>query len=506
MNFRMIRYITGQLLIAEGALMALPFAVALIYGEFSSLWAFVIPMAALFILGALTVIFKPEDKTLGVKEGFVTVGLSWIVLSLFGALPFVISGLIPNYIDALFETVSGFSTTGSSILGADAYEKLWHPELCADSAMMGMRGIFFWRSFTNWIGGMGVLVFVLAIMPQQDMKSSRLVHVMRAEMPGPKVDKIVPTIKKTAGIMYGIYIVMTVTCATLLLCGGMDLYESVVTSFSVAGTGGFSIWPDSMASFTGSAVAHPNFCVWVMSIFMILFGINFNLYYLILTGKALSALFSEELRWYAGVIAVGTTLIAIDTFTRFQNIGDTMRHSVFQVATMISSTGFATDDFNQWGNIAKTTMIILMFIGACAGSTGGGIKISRIVIALKSTAQEVGHMIAPRRVKAVHFEGKAVDKDTQRGVFAFIITYAFIFFGSILAITIFDARNFETSFSAVLTCINNMGPGFGDVGPMSNFAHLSYASKIVLSLDMLFGRLEIFPMLLLFSPAVWFKK
>ena len=505
MNFKMIRYITGQLLIAEGALMALPFAVTLIYGEFSNVWAFVIPMAALFILGALTVIFKPEDKTLGVKEGFVTVGLSWIVLSLFGALPFVISGLIPNYIDALFETVSGFSTTGSSVLGADAFDKLWHPELSSESAMMGMRGIFFWRSFTNWIGGMGVLVFVLAIMPQQDMKSSRLVHVMRAEMPGPKVDKIVPTIKKTAGIMYGIYVVMTLICTVFLLFGGMDLYESLATSFSVAGTGGFSIWPDSMVSFNGT-VAHPEYCVWVMSIFMLLFAINFNLYYLILTGKVLAALFSEELRWFVGIVGVSTVLIACDTYKRFGNIADTLRHSVFQVSTIISSTGFATDDFNQWGNIAKTTLIILMFIGACAGSTGGGIKISRLVISLKSTAAEVRHMISPRRVKSVHFEGKPVDKDTQRGVFAFIITYVFLFFGSLLAITLFDSRGFETTFSAVLTCINNMGPGFGDVGPMSNFAHLSYASKIVLSLDMLFGRLEIFPMLLLFSPAVWFKK
>ena len=505
MNFRMIRYITGQLLLAEGALMLFPLTVSLIYGEFLNLWAFAIPIATLLILGILMVIKKPSNTTLGAKEGFVTVGLSWIVLSLFGALPFVISGLIPNYIDAFFETVSGFTTTGSSVLGADAFAKLWTPELSSESAMMGMRGVFFWRSFTNWVGGMGVLVFVLAVMPQQDMKSSRLVHVMRAEMPGPKVDKIVPTIKKTARIMYGIYIVMTLVCTAFLLFGGMDLYESLTTSFSVAGTGGFSIWPDSMVSF-GGTVAHPEYCIWVMSIFMLLFSINFNLYYLIITGKALSALFSEELRWFIGVVVGATAFIAFDTFERFGNFADTLRHSFFQVSTIISTTGFATDDFNLWGNLSKTVLLIIMFIGACAGSTGGGIKISRLVIALKSTVAEVRHMIHPRRVKAVRFEGRTVDNDTRRGVFAFMITYVFIFFGSFLLVAMFDGRSIETTFSAVTACINNIGPGLDDVGPMSNFASLSYASKIVLSLDMLFGRLELFPMLLLFSPSVWLEK
>lgn len=502
MNYKMIRYITGQLLLSEGVLMLLPLIVSLVYGEFLNIWAFVIPITALLILGALMVIKKPANSTLGAKEGFITVGLSWIVLSLFGALPFVISGLIPNYIDAFFETVSGFSTTGSSVLGTDAFSKLWAPGLSAESAMMGMRGVFFWRSFTNWMGGMGVLVFVLAIMPQQDMKSSRLVHVMRAEMPGPKVDKIVPTIKKTAGIMYGIYVALTLSCAAFLLCGGMDLYESLTTSFSVAGTGGFSIWADSMVSFNGT-VAHPEFCIWVMSAFMVLFSINFNLYYLILTGKALSALFSEELRWFAGIVTASTALIAFSTFERFGNVGDTLRHSFFQVATIISTAGFATDDFNAWSSLAKTVLLILMFIGACAGSTGGGMKISRLVIALKSTIAEVRHMIHPRRVQTVRFEGKPVDKDTRRGVLAFIITYCFIFFGSFLLLAIFDGESIETMFSAVASCMNNIGPGFDKIGPMSNFASFSYASKIVLSIDMLFGRLEIFPMLLLFSPGVW---
>ncbi len=501
MNFKMIRYIIGQLLLAEGALMLLPFAVTLIYGEFSNVWAFVIPIAALLVLGALMVIFKPADKTLGVKEGFITVGLSWIVLSLFGALPFVISGLIPNYIDAFFETVSGFTTTGASVLGANDFSKLWTPE----ASLIGMRGVFFWRSFTNWIGGMGVLVFVLAVMPQQDMKSSRLVHVMRAEMPGPKIDKIVPTIKKTAGIMYGIYIVLTLMCTALLLFGGMDLYESLTTAFSTAGTGGFAIWADSMASF-GGTVAYPEFCVWVLSVFMLLFAINFNLYYLIITGKVLSALFSEELRWFIGIVVCAIALVCIDTNAAYASFSDTLRHSVFQVSSIISTTGFATYDFNIWGNLAKTVLLIIMFIGACAGSTGGGIKVSRIIIAFKNTMAEVRHMIHPRRVKAVRFEGKTVDKDTQRGVFAFIIAYAFIFFGSFLLVSIFDGRSIETTFSGVAACINNIGPGLGDVGPTSSYASLSYVSKIVLSFDMLFGRLELFPMLLLFSPSVWFEK
>jgi len=496
MNFKMIKYITGQLLLAEGALMLLPLAVSLMYGEFSSIWAFIIPIAALLILGLLMVLFKPENTTLGVKEGFVTVGLSWIVLSLFGALPFVISGLIPNYLDAFFETVSGFTTTGSSILSPSDFGTPW---------LEGLRGIFFWRSFTNWIGGMGVLVFVLAVMPQQDMKSSRLVHVMRAEMPGPKIDKIVPTIKKTASIMYGIYIVMTLACTALLMFGGMDLYESLTTTFSAAGTGGFAIWPDSMATF-GGTVASPNFCVWTLTVFMLLFAINFNLYYLIISGKVLSAIFSEELRWFLGIVISAVTIVFISNINEYTSISENLRHSAFQVSSIISTTGFATDDFNMWGNLAKTVLLIIMFIGACAGSTGGGIKVSRLVIALKSTVAEVRHMIHPRHVNVVRFEKKAVDEATRRGVFAFIITYVFIFFGSFLVISIFDAPSIETGFSSVAACINNIGPGLGEVGPASNFASLSYVSKMVLSFDMLFGRLEIFPMLLLSSPAVWFKK
>lgn len=501
MNYKMLRYITGQLLIVECLLMFLSLIVSLVYGEFANLEAFIIPMAAMLIIGLLFSLKKPENKTLKVKDGFVIVGLSWIVLSFFGCLPFVISGLIPNFIDAFFETVSGFTTTGSSVLSASDFDKLWAPA----SVELGMRGVFFWRSFTNWIGGMGVLVFVLAIMPQQDMKSSRLVHVMRAEMPGPKVDKIVATVRKTAAIMYAIYVVMTAAQVVLLLFGGMDLYESLCTSFSTAGTGGFAVWSDSMVSF-GGTVTHPDYCIWVIGIFMFLFSINFNLYFLILTGKIAAALFSEELRWFVGIVLTSTAIVTANLYSVYGNISDSVRHAFFQVSTVISTTGFATDDFNLWPNISKPLLLILMFIGACAGSTGGGIKVSRLIIAVKGTWAEIRRMIRPREIKKVFFEKKAVEGDTVKGTFAYIVAYCFIFFASFLFISLIDGQNIETSFSSVAACINNIGPGLGEVGPASNYAFYSPISKIVLSLDMLLGRLEIFPLIFLFSPSVWREK
>ena len=503
MNYKMLRYVTGQLLIAEGILMLLPLVTSLIYGEFGMLHAFLIPMAALFLIGFLLSFKKPENKTLRAQDGFVVVGLSWIIMSAFGCLPFIISGLIPNFVDAYFETVSGFTTTGATVLESADFAKLWDPA----TSQTGLRGVFLWRSFTNWIGGMGILVLVLAIMPQQDMKSSRLIHIMRAEMPGPKVDKVVATVKKTAAIMYGIYIALTAFMAVLLLFGGMDLYEALCTSMSTAGTGGLAIWSDSMASFSTSSVAFPEYCVWVVAIFMCVFSINFNLFYLIITGKALTALLSEELRWFVGIVLVGTAFVTFNvTFSSlavYDNLGDGLRHAFFQISTIMSSTGFATDDFNLWPNASKMVLLSLMFVGACAGSTGGGIKISRIVIAFKSTWSEIRHMIHPRRVKKVMFENKSVDTDTKRGVFAYMVAYVLIFVASFLVIAIVDGKSVETTFSAVTTCINNMGPGLDEVGPSASFMGLSYVSKIVLILDMLLGRLEIFPILLLFYPTVW---
>ncbi len=501
MNFKMLRYITGKLLLAEGALMLIPLVTMLIYGEFGMLYSVLIPIVMLLVLGFLLSLRKPARSALSAKDGFVVVGLSWVILSFFGCLPFVLSGLIPNLIDAYFETVSGFTTTGASVLFAEQYDMLWNPV----DASMGMRGIFLWRSFTNWIGGMGVLVFVLAIMPQQDMKSSRLVHIMRAEMPGPKVDKIVATVRKTAAIMYGIYVGLTLTQVVFLLFGGMGLYESLCVSFSTAGTGGLSIWSDSMVTF-GGMVAHVEYCQWVVAAFMFIFSINFNLYYLILTGKALSALLSEELHWFIGITVTATALITYNIYSICGNLADAVRHAFFQVSTVLSTSGFATDDFNLWPNLSKTLLLVLMLVGACAGSTGGGIKVSRLVISVKSTWAEIRHMTNPRQIKKVRFEKKSVDSDTVRGVFAYMVAYILIFFISFLAIAIADGQSIETSFSSVATCLNNIGPGLDAAGPMSNFAFYSPVSKIVLTLDMLLGRLELFPILLLFSPSTWKEK
>lgn len=502
MNIKMIRYIIGRLLIAESVLMALPLIVMLVYGEFGQLPSLLIPMAVLAIIGALCVAFKPKDKTLKAKDGFVTVGLSWIVLSLFGCLPFVISGLIPNFVDAFFETVSGFTTTGASVLYAEDFTKLWEPE----NPLFGMRGIFFWRSFTNWIGGMGVLVFVLAVMPQQDAKSSRLVHVMRAEMPGPKVDKIVSTVKKTSAIMYGIYAALTAALTILLLFGGLDLYGSLCTALATAGTGGFSIWADSLVSFGGGGAA-VEYCTWIVAIFMFLFAVNFNVYFLILTGKIVNAIFSEELAWFVGIVLASTGFLTFMGTEHFGNVWDSLRHSFFQVSTIISTSGFATDDFNQWHAASKTLLLILMFIGACAGSTGGGIKVSRLVIAFKSAVSEIRHMGKPREVRRIRFERKPVENDTIKGVLAFIVAYVFIFFASFLIVAIADGQSIETSFSAVAACLNNIGPALDKAGPMSNYdVAFGYVSKIVLAFDMLLGRLEIFPIIMLFSRSVWRDK
>lgn len=497
MNYRMISYIMGRLMVVECLLMALPLVVSLIYGEYQMILSFIIPMILLLVIGSALSIRKPKDMRIYAKEGFVTVGLSWIVVSLFGCIPFIISELIPDFIGAFFETVSGFSTTGASVLTGSDFSKLWDPIYAEE----GMRGIFFWRSFTNWIGGMGVLVFVLAIMPQQDMSSSRMVYVMRAEMPGPKVDKIVSTVKKTSAIMYLIYTTMTAIEVALLLFGGMDLYESLCTSFSTAGTGGFSIWADGMQTLGGDASY--NYCIWVIAIFMFLFSINFNVYFLMITGKIASALFSEELWWFVGIVSASTLIITANIYSMCQNFGDALMHSFFQVCTIVSTAGFATQDFNLWPNLSKILMLVLMFVGACAGSTGGGMKVGRLVIAIKSALGEIGHMLNPRRIKRVMFERKAVDEETIHGTFAYIVSFAAIFFASFLAITFVDGHDIETSFSAVASCLNNIGPGLGKVGPIENYTVYSPLSLIVLSFDMLFGRLEIFPMIMLFSPSVW---
>ena len=481
MNHKMIFYTLGQILKLEAALLALPLVVSLIYQE-NQILAFLIPMLAVATLGILLTIKKPEQKNLFAKEGFVIVGLSWIVLSLFGCLPFIISGSIPNFIDALFETISGFTTTGSTILSGDRIEGL-------------TKGIAFWRSFTHWIGGMGVLVFVLAILPNTDGKS---IHILRAESTGPKIGKIVSKIRITARILYLIYIAISLTEIIFLVCGDMNLYESIVYTFSTAGTGGFATKGASLA-------AYSSYSQIVVGIFMLIFGMNFNMFYLLLLGDFKSVLKNEELRWYLGVVITATIIITVNVFYAYDNvtpIGTTIRDSFFTVSSIITTTGFCTANFDLWPALSKTIIIILMFIGAMAGSTGGGIKVSRVVILLKSFRREVKRLLHPNSVEAIKLEGKSLDESIVKGVNSYLIAIIIIFLFGVLLISI-DGESLITNISAMAACLNNVGPGLDKVGPIGNYSIFSGFSKVVLSLSMLAGRLEIYPILMLFNPRTY---
>ncbi len=481
MNRRMVIYTIGQLIGVEAAVMMLPLCVSLIYGEGS--WkAFLITIGIAIVLSALGLLLsRPKSHVIYAKEGFATVALAWIIMSGIGALPFVISGEIPNYIDAFFETVSGFTTTGSSIVRD--VEALSH-------------GILFWRSFTHWLGGMGVLVFVMAILPSS---SDRSIHLMRAEVPGPVVGKLVPKIKETAKILYLIYMVMTFIEVIFLLCGGMPLFDSLVHSFGTAGTGGFGIKADSIGGYS-------SYCQWVITIFMLLFGINFNLFYLCLIRRFKSVLKSEELWAYLGIVLAAATIITVNIMPIYNSLSRSIRLSVFQVASIITTTGYATADFNTWPVLSKGILLILMFFGACAGSTGGGFKISRVVLLLKAVKREFHRLIHPRSRTTIRFEGKNVDEGTISGVECYLALYV-ICFVSIFLILCFE-KNFdiETNFSAAASCFNNIGPGLGSVGPVLNFADYSAVSKIVLSIAMLLGRLELFPLIITLAPSTWTKK
>lgn len=481
MNYRMVSYIIGQIVRVEGILMIPSLVVSVIYGE-SAFAAFLIPIVLSVAAGTLLTIRKPSNTDIFAKEGFVTVGLSWIVLSLIGALPFVIDGCIPSFVDAFFETVSGFTTTGASIL--------------TEVESLG-RGILFWRSFTHFVGGMGVLVFVLAILPQADTRSVKLMHVMRAEVPGPKVGKLVSKIGRTARIMYGIYIGLTVIEMILLLAGGMPVYDSIVNSFATAGTGGFAIKNASIAAYDSAYIDY------VIGIFMFLFGVNFNLYYLILIGHVGEALRSEELRWYLIITGVSTALIAADIYEIFGSVGDSVRYAFFQVTTVMSTTGFATSDYNTWPALSKVILALLMFCGACVGSTTGGIKVGRIILLVKSGLREIKYMLHPRAVVAVRSEGKPVERDVLRGANSYMIVYIMLFTASLFLVEMVEECDLVTGFTAVSACLNNVGPGLGEVGPAGNFAALTPFTKILLSIDMLAGRLEIFPLLMLFAPTTW---
>ena len=476
----MVFYTCGQMLLLEAVLLILPLVTALIYRESCSI-AILISIGAALIIGALImVVSKPKDTVIYSREGFIITALTWVLFSAIGALPFVISGEIPSYIDAFFETVSGFTTTGASIL--TNVEAMSH-------------GLLMWRSFTHWVGGMGILVMVMAVAP---MMTDRSIHIMRAEMPGPVVGKLVPRVRQTAKILYIMYIVLTLVEIVLLLFGGMNLFESMTYTFGTAGTGGFGIKADSMAGYSP-------YLQWVVTIFMFIFGINFNLYYLALIKRFKAVFSSEELWTYVGIVAIATLSIAINIRTMYQTVGETIRHSAFQVMTIVSTTGYATTDFDLWPQFSKTIILLLMVIGACAGSTAGGLKISRVVMLFKSVRRELKRILHPRSVSAVHFEGKPLDDSTISGVCIYFVLYVAIIIVVLFLIS-FEPFDFETRFSSVLACFNNIGPGLGAVGPTGSFAEYTGFSKIVLSISMLLGRLEIYPMLFALSPSVWIKK
>lgn len=474
MNYKMILYIMGQILKSVGLFMLLPVIVGFIYGEKHVIESFGIPFIAVMIISFIFTIKKPKNNSIFSMEGFVSVAASWIMMSVVGAVPFMISGEIPHFSDAFFETVSGFTTTGATILN--------------DVEAMS-KSCLFWRAFTHWIGGMGILMFVLAIMSSND---SRTMHMMRAECAGPKAGKLVSKSKFSARILYGIYISLTVLEIIMLLFGGMPLYDAIIHAFSSAGTGGFSIW--------GNSIAHYNsvYVEMVIAVFIIMFGINFNVYYYMLIKKFSLAFRNEEVRTYLGIIITATAIIALNTLKIFGSAGEALRHSFFMVASTITSTGFATVDTAQFPVFSQTLLTLLMFVGSCAGSTGGGMKVSRILILFKTGIKELKYIVNPRAVAIVKIDGKPVENDVVRGVSSYFILFMLIFCISLLLVTL-DRYSMEESASAVITCMNNIGFGVGRFSTAGNLSGLNSFSKMVLSFDMLIGRLEIYPLIMLFS-------
>jgi trk system potassium uptake protein TrkH len=476
MNRSIIRYILGQVLMIEALFLILPCIVALVYRE-SQGFCYLITIGIALGLGVLMTFVKPKNTIFYLKEGYVATALSWIVMSLLGCLPFWMSREIPSFTDALFETISGFTTTGASILGD--VESL-------------SRCNLFWRSFTHWIGGMGVLVFMLAIIP---MSGGSNINLMRAESPGPSVGKLVPKIRYSARILYIIYIGMTIAEIIFLLLGRMPLFDSVCTALGTAGTGGFGIKNDSMAGYSV-------YIQWVVTIFMILFGVNFNAYYFILFGELKKALSMEEVRAYFGIIAASVLGIAICIIDTTKGIADAVTQAAFQVASIITTTGFSTVDYNQWPTTPKMILMFLTFIGACAGSTGGGIKVSRFIVVFKTVKKELGSYIHPKSVKKIIMDGKPVEHEVVRSINVYFITFLVLFCFSVFLVS-FEGYDMTTSFTAVAATINNIGPGLNLVGPAENFGFFNPFTKYVLMLDMLAGRLELFPLLILLHPALW---
>lgn len=476
MNSAMIRFILGRVLRIEALLLFLPCLVAAYYQEDQGIYYLGV-LTVCFCLGCLLSLRKPKTNVFYLKEGCVVTALSWILMSVFGCLPFYLTGEIPVFADALFETISGFTTTGASILGD--VEALSH---CA----------LFWRSFTHWIGGMGVLVFLLAVVP---LNGGSPINLMRAESPGPSVGKLVPKVHQTARILYVIYVALTLLELVLLLIGRMPLFDAICSSFGTAGTGGFGILNDSFASYS-------SYLQWVVTIFMILFGVNFNAFYFLLFAEFKKAVSMEEVRYYFITILVGIAIILPDTRAIYHSLPEGLKHAAFQVASIITTTGFSTADFDQWSMTSKTVIVLLMFIGACAGSTGGGIKVSRFIMLIKSVKRELMSYIHPKSIMKIKMDGKPVEHGVARSVNVYFITFVLVFVASVFLISL-EGRDMTTNFTAVAATINNIGPGLELVGPARNFGFFSTPSKYVLMFDMLAGRLELFPLLILFYPTMW---
>ena len=471
----MIGFAIGRILLVEAALLLLPMAVALGYGE--SPVPYLLPAALLVLCGGLLSFKKPRQASLFARDGLAVVALAWIAVSLFGALPFYISGSIESFVDCFFETVSGFTTTGATIL--TEVESL-------------NRGILFWRSFTHWVGGMGVLVFLLSLLP---LTGGSHVNLMKAESPGPQVDKLVPKVQSTAKILYGIYFGLTVIEFVFLLFGGMPVFESLLTAFGTAGTGGFGFRNDSFGSFSP-------YIQWVVTIFMILFGVNFNAYFLLLMRRFRRAAASEEVRAYFLIIAVAVGIITCNIYSMYNGLGEALRQAAFQVGSIITTTGFSSCDFDLWPTLSKEILVMLMFVGACAGSTGGGMKVSRLLILGKTLKKELRQALHPQVVAPARMDGKLLNHETIRATNVYVAAYIFIFAASFLLISL-DGFDMVTNFTAIAATLNNIGPGLNQVGPMMNFGSYSNPAKLVMIFDMLAGRLEIFPMLVFFLPDTW---
>ena len=476
MNIRMLVYILGKVLLIEGVLMLLPVLCGFFYGE-SQVIYYIVLAAAYIGLGFVISMKKPKNMTVFIKDGCVATALSWIVLSVCGCIPFILTKEIPSFTDAVFETASGFTTTGASIL--TNVEALSHTSLL-------------WRSLTHWIGGMGVLVFLLAVVP---MAGGSNINLMRAESPGPSVGKIVPKVRSTAKMLYIIYLVITLVEIIILFACGMPLFDSICSAFGTAGTGGFGIKNDSFTSYAPHLQ-------WIVAVFMLLFGVNFNFYYYLTTKQVSKAFKMSETKCYAVIVIVATVIITFSIRGMYGSIGESLRHSLFQVATTMTTTGFATTDFDLWPSLAKFLLVTLMFIGACAGSTGGGIKVSRFQIMFKTIKREIESYIHPKTVKKIHIDGKTIDSDVERSVALYFFIYLIIFVISMFIIS-FEGHDLVTGFTAITATLNNIGPGLNMVGPTQNYSFFSYLSKWVLIFDMLAGRLELIPIVVLLNPSTY---